>query len=157
MNPAEEIAIVWRSATFSGLTQQELYQVLQLRQQVFILEQECFYADLDDLDQRSHHIGAWRTGTLLAYLRCIPPGLSYSESALGRIVVSPAARGLSLGRELVRRGIDYNLTAWPGSGIRIGAQEYLETFYTELGFTRDSDVYDEDGIAHIKMVYKGSR
>jgi ElaA protein len=157
MKPAEEAAISWRSTPFTGLTQIELYRVLQLRQQVFILEQQCFYADLDDLDQSSHHIGAWREGTLLAYLRCLPPGLSYSESALGRIVVSPAARGLSLGRELVGRGIEYNLVTWPGKGIRIGAQEYLEAFYNELGFTRDSDTYDEDGIPHIKMLYGDSQ
>ncbi|MEP5763921.1 MAG: GNAT family N-acetyltransferase [Halieaceae bacterium] len=141
----------WRTCAFDELGAVQLYAILKLRQAVFIVEQDCIYQDLDDLDQQSIHICCSRDGDLLAYLRCLPPGLDYTESALGRIVVSPSARGLQLGRELVQRGIDCNQSRWPGSGIRIGAQAHLEGFYHSLGFTTASDVYDEDGIPHIKM------
>jgi ElaA protein len=148
------VSLDWQSYSFDQLDAGRLYTILQLRQKVFIVEQACVYNDLDGLDQDSMHLCAWHGERLLAYMRCLPPGLDYRESAMGRIVVSPDARGLKLGRELVRRGIQLNQSSWPGSGIRIGAQAYLEDFYRELGFVTDSDVYDEDGIPHIKMVLR---
>ena len=121
---------------------------------MFVLEQTCLYMDLDGLDREALHVSAWREDELLGYLRALPPGVDYPESSLGRIVVSPRARGLKLGRRLVERGIALNLATWPGSGICIGAQAYLEKFYNDLGFETASDVYDEDGIPHIKMRYR---
>ena len=144
----------WQAYSFEELDTDRLYTILQLRQQVFIVEQSCTYNDLDGRDQDSFHFCAWRGEKLYAYMRCMPPGLDYAESAMGRIVVSPQARGLTLGTELVRRGIAFNLATWPGSGIRIGAQAYLESFYIDLGFETDGDVYDEDGIPHIKMILR---
>lgn len=128
--------------------------MLQLRQAVFVVEQNCPYLDMDGLDQESLHILCWQGNDLLASQRCLPPGLSYPQSSIGRIVVSPKARGLQLGRELVQRGIDYNLKTWPNKGIRIGAQAHLQHFYASLGFVRDGDEYLEDGIAHIHMNYR---
>lgn len=149
----EDSAISWQCAEFAELAPETLYEILRLRQQVFILEQSCLYMDLDGHDRQAYHLSAWRDGELLGYLRALPPGIDYPESSLGRIVVSPDARGLNLGRQLVERGIALNLATWPGMGICIGAQAYLEQFYVELGFETISDVYDEDGIPHIKMRY----
>ena len=146
----------WQTCDFAGLNTLELYAALRLRQQVFVLEQHCLYLDLDDLDQEAIHMLCWRDGQLLAYQRCLAPGANFNESALGRIVVSALARGQDLGREIVRRGIKHNLARWPGHDIRINAQAYLEAFYAELGFVAEGDVFDEDDIPHIQMVYPRS-
>lgn len=143
----------WQTCAFAELGVDALYAALQLRSEVFVVEQDCPYQDLDGLDQESIHMLCWRGDELLATQRCLPPGLSYPESSLGRIVVSPAARGLRLGRELVQRGVDHNLARWPDSGIYIGAQAYLDRFYRSLGFVPDGEEYLEDGIAHIHMLY----
>ena len=110
--------------------------------------------DLDGLDQLAMHMLCHQDEQLLAYQRCLPPGHSYPESSLGRIVVCPAARGLQLGKELVSRGISYNLQHWPKTDIRINAQAYLRGFYTDLGFETRGDVYDEGGIPHLQMLYR---
>lgn len=146
----------WQTSDFGGLNTLELYAALRLRQQVFVLEQNCAYLDLDNLDQDAVHMMCWREGDLLAYQRCLAPGANFIESALGRIVVSAPARGQDLGRELVRRGIRHNLGRWPNNDIRINAQAYLQAFYAELGFVADGDVFDEDDIPHIQMVYPRS-
>ena len=152
-NPAAA-QLDWQCSTFDELSNAALYNILALRQQVFVIEQNCLYQDMDNLDQRSLHLSAWRGQELMAYLRALPPGCDYPESALGRIVVSQAARGMQLGRELVERGIALNLETWPGAGICIGAQSYLENFYQDLGFVTAGEPYDEDGIPHIKMYYR---
>ena len=146
----------WQTSDFGGLNTLELYAALRLRQQVFVLEQNCAYLDLDNLDQDAVHMMCWRKGALLAYQRCLAPGANFIESALGRIVVSAPARGQDLGRELVRRGIRHNLERWPNHDIRINAQAYLQAFYAELGFVAEGDVFDEDDIPHIQMVYPRS-
>jgi ElaA protein len=143
----------WQTLDFVQLGREQLYDILQLRQEVFVIEQDCVYLDLDGLDRQATHILCTQGEQLLAYQRCLPPGGSYAESSLGRIVVAPAARGLQLGRELVQRGIDYNLKQWPGSGIRINAQAYLRDFYAGLGFVPSGKEYEEDGIMHQQMVY----
>ena len=142
----------WQTTDFAGRGSDTLYTLLQLRQDVFILEQACIYRDLDDLDREATHMLCWVRDQLWAYQRCLRPGLSYPESALGRIVVHPTARGTGLGRELVARGIDYNLQQWPGTGIRINAQSYLREFYRDLGFAPVGEEYDEDGIMHQQML-----
>jgi len=131
-----------------------MYAVLRLRQQVFVVEQNCAYLDLDNLDQQATHMLCMLDGELLAYQRLLAPGLSYPESSLGRIVVCPAARGQRLGRELVRRGIEHNLLRWPGSGIRINAQAHLQDFYATEGFIAEGNEYLEDNILHRQMHYK---
>ena len=143
----------WQTTEFAELKAAELYAALQLRQEVFVVEQDCCYQDLDNLDQSAVHILCWRDSELLAYQRCLAPGTYFAESAIGRIVVSPRARGHKLGRELVKRAIDYNLQRWPGNNIRINAQAHLQGFYADLGFISAGDVFDEDGIAHIHMLY----
>lgn len=142
----------WEISAFDALSNNSLYRALQLRQEVFVVEQNCIYPELDGLDQDSIHMLCWRGTALLAYQRCLPPGLSYPESSLGRIVVAPAGRGQKLGRELVQRGIDLNTKAWPDRDIKIGAQTYLKSFYEGLGFIVVGEEYVEDGIAHIHML-----
>lgn len=146
----------WQRAEFRQLDNLELYAALRLRQEVFAVEQQSLYQDLDNLDQLAVHILAWDGDTLLAYQRCLPPGVAFTESALGRIVVSAPARGRQLGRDLVGRGIRHNLERWPGHGIRINAQSYLRQYYEQLGFTAAGEEYGLDGIPHIEMVYSGS-
>ena len=146
----------WQWSAFSELSVDQLYQVLQQRQDVFILEQSCFYQDFDGLDPGAHHLLGWRTiagqRQLAAYLRCLAPGVKYTEMSLGRVLSSKAARGSGIGRELLEQGIAHAERLHPGHRIRIGAQRYLEKFYTSFGFVTISEPYDEDGIMHIDML-----
>ena len=148
------MSLYWQNASFEELSNAQLYEAMKLRQEVFAVEQDCVYQDADGLDPQAIHIAGWDGNTLLAYQRCLPPGLQEQESTLGRIVVDPAARGRDLGRELVRRGIAHNLARWPAVDIRIHAQAHLEKFYNELGFATDSAPYQLDGIPHLEMVLK---
>ena len=147
---------LWQTCEFSGLDILQLYAALRLRQEVFAVEQNCAYLDLDNLDQGAVHMLCWHRDELVAYQRCLAPGTAWPESALGRIVVRAQSRGRQLGRELVERGIRHNLGRWPEQDIRINAQAYLREFYADLGFSADGDVFGEDGIAHIQMVYARS-
>ena len=144
----------WQTAAFADLSRQELYDLLQLRQEVFVVEQRSLYLDLDGRDQDAMHMLCRLGDKLVAYQRLLQPGLSYPESSIGRIVVRRSARGSNLGRDLVRRGIAHNRERWPDHGIRINAQAYLRDFYIDLGFTVEGDEYDEDGIPHVEMLYR---
>jgi ElaA protein len=148
--------IEWKWCSFADLSTAELYEVLAQRQQVFVLEQQCFYNDFDGLDQAAHHLLGWHsTGgrrALAAYLRCLAPGAKYTEMSLGRVLTTSAARGSGAGRELLARGIECAEREHPGHRIRIGAQAYLERFYQSFGFKTISAPYDEDGIMHIDML-----
>ena len=130
----------------------ELYAILQLRNEVFVVEQQCVFQDADDKDQCSHHIMGWQENKLVAYTRIVPPVVSYSEPAIGRVVTSPAVRGSGIGRELMERSVAALYTIYGHVTVRIGAQLQLEKFYQSLGFVRSSDIYLEDGIEHIQMV-----
>jgi ElaA protein len=148
--------IEWQWSGFADLTALALYEMLALRQHVFVLEQACLYPDIDGLDPGAHHLLGWRTvdgkRELVATLRCLAPGAKYDEMSLGRVVTSPSARGTGLGRELVAQGIACAQRLHPGRAIRIGAQAHLEAFYASFGFRTVSAPYDEDGILHIDMV-----
>ena len=140
--------LTWQLRTFGELTAAELYAIMALRQQVFVVEQKCAYMDADGLDMVSRHLwGCQPTGLIAAYLRIVPAGAKFDEVSIGRVVTSPHVRGTGLGRELMKRGI----AAVGAVPLRISAQAYLERFYCELGFARVSDVYDDDGIPHIDM------
>jgi ElaA protein len=146
----------WQWKTFSQLTGHDLYLVLAARQQVFLLEQRCFYPDMDGLDQSAHHLLGWRNiggkPQIVAYLRCLAPGAKYAEMSLGRVLTTANNRGAGLCRELVVEGIAHAERQHPGHRIRIGAQLYLERFYSGLGFQSISEPYDDDGIMHIDML-----
>jgi ElaA protein len=146
----------WQWLAFDQMRCADLYDVMAQRQQVFVLEQQCLYPDLDGFDQQAHHLMAWHMQggkrELAAYLRCIAPGVKFPEMSLGRVLTSSAARGSGIGKQLVEQGIWHAEQQHPGHRIRIGAQLYLERFYANFGFRTTSKPYDEDGIAHIDMV-----
>lgn len=148
--------IEWQWCSFHELTNVELYEVLEQRQQVFVLEQQCFYNDFDGLDIGAHHLLGWRTvdgrRELAAYLRVLAPGAKYDEMSIGRVLTTQAARGTGAGRALLARGIECAERLHPGHRIKIGAQQYLEKFYQSFGFKTISQPYDEDGIMHIDML-----
>ncbi|PIE38064.1 MAG: GNAT family N-acetyltransferase [Gammaproteobacteria bacterium] len=148
--------ILWHCDRLETLSTPRLYQILQLRAQVFVVEQDCAYLDIDGQDIHAFHLYATDAeNELLAYQRLLPPTPQNPNSHIGRVVVAPKARGQNLGKELVERGIAENLRRWPNAPIHIGAQAYLKRFYGELGFVRCGEDYDEDGIPHLPMVYKG--
>ena len=146
----------WRWQSFEQLTGTELYEVLAARQNVFLLEQQCLYRDMDGLDQDAHHLLGWRTVAgrrrLTAYLRCLPPGAKYAEMSIGRVLTTSGCRGKGIGRELLATGIAHAERQHPNQRIQISAQLYLERFYTGFGFETVSDPYDEDGIMHVDML-----
>lgn len=143
----------WTYKSFDDLSVTELYAILQLRSEVFVVEQNCVYLDIDNKDKKSGHLMAWRGDDLVAYTRLVPPGISFAEASIGRVVTSPRYRGKGIGVELMQKSIAQCLATYPTRNIKIGAQLYLQKFYTELGFVQCSAPYDEDGIPHIEMLY----
>jgi ElaA protein len=139
---------------FQELNVSQLYEVLRLRSEVFVVEQNCIFLDHDDKDQQSYHLLLFADGKLAAYSRLVPAGLSYHEVSIGRVVTSPAFRGSGLGRRVMELAIQGCEDLFNCREIRIGAQTYALPFYTSLGFISDGEVYDEDGIEHIEMVRK---
>ncbi|WP_297598168.1 GNAT family N-acetyltransferase [uncultured Cetobacterium sp.] len=136
---------------FDELSTQELYKILKTRVQVFVVEQNCPYNDLDGKDYDCTHIFMEEGDQILAYLRVLNPGVSYVESSLGRVLVTESARGKGLAKKIVQTGIDYILNELNEDSITIGAQNYLKNFYESLGFKAISEVYLEDNIPHIDM------
>ncbi len=142
----------WVLKKFDELTLNELYAILQLRNEVFAIEQNCVYPDLDNKDQPAYHLMGWSNDKLIAYTRIIPPGIAHPEPSIGRVVTSPSVRGEGIGRQLMERSIEHIYNIYGKTPVRIGAQVYLKKFYTDLGFLQDGDVYLEDGIEHVEMV-----
>jgi ElaA protein len=144
----------WEVKRFQELTVDQLYELLQLRVEVFVVEQQCAYPELDAYDRQTetrHLTGCDERGQLLAYARILPPGLKFAEANLGRFVVKREARGKGIGHELLPTALDVIQKEWPGNAVKIQAQEYLQQFYARYGFTRISNVYIEDGIPHVEM------
>ena len=144
--------ITWNIKPFSGLTTSELYAVLRLRSEVFVVEQNCVYLDPDGKDITAWHVMGWENEKLVAYTRILPPGTSYKEASIGRVVTTPAARKGGVGRMLMERSIAYTRMQYTNSPIRISAQEHLTVFYISLGFKKTSESYLEDGIPHVEML-----
>jgi ElaA protein len=142
----------WVCKGFPDLTPDELYSILQLRNAVFVVEQNCAFQDADNKDQSAWHCMGWAAGQLVAYGRILPAGVSFAEAAIGRIVTSPAVRGSGVGKELMRESIARLHELYGLVPIRIGAQFYLKEFYESFGFVQSGEVYLEDGIEHIEML-----
>jgi ElaA protein len=149
-------AFDWQWRRFADLSGDDVYDMLSLRSEVFVVEQQCVFADADGCDRASWHLlgrvveqggPPW----LGAYLRCIDPGVRYPEPSIGRVVVSGRLRDTGSGRVLMTEGIARSRTEWPGLPIVIGAQQRLEAFYGSLGFAVEGMPYDEDGILHVQM------
>ncbi len=141
---------------FQDLSLQELYDIMELRQLVFAVEQDCPYLDADGVDQPSYHLmGRNKEGKLMTYARLIPPGISYDNySAIGRVINHQDIRNKGEGKKLMELSICLILQLFPGFPIQIGAQQYLNDFYRSLGFSQIGEEYLEDGIPHIHMIYK---
>lgn len=148
-----ELQINWTQKTFGELTTSELYSILRLRTEVFVVEQNCIFQDMDNKDQGSHHLMGWVGDDLVAYVRILPAALSYIEPSIGRVVSAPSYRGKGAGKALMKEAIKRTIELHGNQPIRIGAQCYLHKFYTSLGFVPEGDVYLEDGIEHIEMIY----
>ena len=146
------IMINWVCKKFGELTPEELYKILRLRSEVFVVEQQCVYLDMDNKDYYCHHLLGWEGDQLLGYSRIVPSGISYAEFSIGRVVSSPAARGKGIGRELIQQSIQTVYNLYGRKDIRIGAQYYLREFYSSFGFVQKGDIYPEDGIEHIEML-----
>ena len=139
--------------SFSQLNTAELYQILKLRIDVFCVEQDCPYPDLDDLDQKAWHVfDVNDEGAVVAYARILPPGLSYPEDAsIGRVATAAQARAHGLGITLMEAAIGFCQSEYPDHAISISAQSYLHRFYRNLGFVSTGEYYLEDDIPHQHM------
>lgn len=138
--------------SFESLTPFELYAILQLRNEVFVVEQNCIFQDADNKDQKSIHLMYWNETELVAYCRLLPPGLVYTEMSIGRVVSSPKHRNTGAGKILIQEAIQQIHQSFGEGPIRIGAQCYLIQFYASFGFIEEGEMYLEDGIEHIEMV-----
>jgi ElaA protein len=144
----------WYLKAFAELSSEELYEILRLRSEVFVIEQNCIYQDMDRLDKESFHLCGLHDGKLAAYARILPAGLSYAEVSIGRVVVSPSFRSRNFGRELMKEAKAQCVNLFDTKRIVISAQLYLLKFYQELGFCETGEPYPEDDIPHIKMIWQ---
>lgn len=145
----------WIHKKFDELTLHELYDILQLRSEVFVVEQQCAFLDADNKDKDSYHVMGWKDHMLAAYTRLLPPKIVYEEASIGRVVTSPNARNKGIGKELMQYSISVCYSVFGKIPIKIGAQLYLKNFYESFGFRQDSAIYVEDGIDHIEMILAG--
>ena len=145
--------IQWDDLHHSQLTVAQLYALLQLRSAVFVVEQTCIYQDIDgeDLIGDNRHLLGWRDGELVAYARILKSADPLEPVVIGRVIVSPAARGEKLGYLLMEQALASCRQHWPEQGIYLGAQAHLQHFYRHFGFAPVTEVYDEDGIPHVGM------
>ena len=144
----------WRCLAFDQLSASELYAVLQLRSEVFVVEQACIFQDMDGADAQAMHLLGSLEGRLVAYARCFDAGHKFAEASIGRVATGAVVRGTGAGHTLVKQAIACLSHAWGVQTIRIGAQAHLETFYRQHGFIKAGPVYLEDGIDHIEMLRK---
>jgi ElaA protein len=144
----------WEIKKFNELTGQEVYEILKIRSEVFVIEQTCIYEDCDDKDQKSYHLFGEENGVIVAYLRILEKGISYNEISIGRVLTGKMHRGRGLGKQMILNAIDFIEKHLGEKIIRISAQQYLLKFYSDLGFIKVSEVYLEDDIPHIEMLYK---
>jgi ElaA protein len=150
--------LAWHRIPFAALTTPQLYAVLQLRSEVFVLEQKCVFQDIDGCDAQAVHVlGSMRghaNGPLLAYARCFPAGIKYPEASIGRVVAHVSMRGTGAGQRLMQEAVACVHTLWGAQPIRIGAQAHLQDFYGRLGFIPAGKPYMEDGIPHVEMLHR---
>ena len=141
---------------FYDLSTDELYAILSLRQEVFVVEQDCVYLDTDFKDQHCWHVMAWDDeGKLVAYTRLVPKGLIYDEfTSIGRVITAPSVRGSGFGKKLINASIDWIERLFGKQAVKISAQCYLIRFYESFGFEIHGEEYLEDGIPHIAMILR---
>lgn len=156
MSNATASPVQWQWVPFGALTTQQLYEVLQLRSEVFVVEQNCLFQDMDGLDDRAMHLLGTQdcdgVQVLVAYVRCFPAGVTFPQASIGRVVTRQSARNGGLGHRLMQEAIAALHTTWGTQAIRIGAQAHLKNFYLQHGFVDVNKPYLEDGIPHLEMV-----
>jgi ElaA protein len=146
--------IQYKCSKFNELAPFDLYQLLKLRCQVFIVEQACIYQDLDDKDQYANHLfGTDEQQNLLTYARIFPPGISYEECSIGRVIVAASLRGKGEGHNLMKACMHFISQTYGPTPVRISAQSHLKKFYISHGFNSTGKAYLEDGIPHVEMIY----
>ena len=153
--------VSWSWKRFDALSGDDVYDALALRSEVFVVEQRCTFLDADGCDRDAWHLlaridaqtdaSSMRSGLLVAYLRCLDPGVKYAQPSIGRVTVASSYRRTGLGRALMYEGIARTNAQWPGLDILIAAQQRLEAFYVSLGFRVQGTPYLEDGIDHVEM------
>ena len=147
--------VVWEFKAFDALTNTELYAALQLRADVFVVEQACVFQDVDGSDESAMHLLGKRGDRLVAYARCFAPGVKFAEASIGRVVCHASVRGTGLGHALMREAVLRLHRSWGMQPIRIGAQAHLLHFYEQHGFADTGRPYVEDGIDHLEMLRPG--
>jgi ElaA protein len=146
---------LYKIKRFENLTTTELYEILRVRAEVFVVEQTCIYQDLDEKDKKAYHFFVEEDRKVVAYLRVLDKGVSYPEISIGRVLVTEENRRKGLARELMEKAIDFIKKDLGENRIRISGQLYLQAFYESLGFQTVSEVYLEDDIPHVEMLYGG--
>lgn len=136
--------------SFEELTVTELYEILQMRSEVFVVEQNCVYQDIDDKDKKAYHVFLHKNGKMQAYLRVLEAGVSFKEVSIGRVLT--IQRGQGLGKQLLLEGIKVAKEKFNATQIRIEAQSYAKGFYEQVGFKQVSEEFLEDGIWHMEML-----
>lgn len=147
--------MIWHQHSFHALNLDQLYDMMKLRVDVFVVEQNCPYPELDDKDRipSTRHLFAYSVqGEMVAYARVLEPGVSYADASIGRVIVAQSVRGQGVAHELMQKAIAIATEHWPTHNIQIGAQQHLQAFYQQQGFQACSDGYLEDGIPHIDML-----
>lgn len=144
----------WKLKTFNELTVRELFDLYYLRQEVFVVEQDCPYQDADRKDLKSYHLMGYQGDVLVSYLRIVQPGVSYREVSIGRVVTKKSFRRKGTGSKLMNKGREELEKIYGLVPIRISAQKYLKTFYEALGYKPTGKEYLEDNIPHIEMLYE---
>jgi len=153
--PGAQPVLDWSWLPFHDLSAVQIYDLLALRQRVFVVEQACVFQDADGIDPQCWHgLGYLPDGRLGAYARIVPPGLTYQQPSIGRVVTAPTLRGVNVGHQLMDQAMAQAGRLFPGRAIKIGAQAHLQGFYGRFGFEPVGEIYDEDGIEHIHMVTK---
>ena len=144
----------WELKKFKELKAEEIYKILEIRNEVFIVEQQCAYQDCDGKDENAYHLYLQDNDKIIAYLRILKKGVSYDEISIGRVLVHKNYRGKGIAREMMLKAINFIESNLNEKEIKIQAQSYLVDFYKSLGFKETSNEYLEDNIPHIDMLYK---
>jgi len=144
-------AVRWKLSAFEALSLRELHDLLQLRTEVFVVEQQCVFQDIDGTDAQALHLLGLQGTELVAYARCFPAGVKFTEASIGRVITRQNVRGTGLGHALVDQAMASVGSAWGTQPIRIGAQARLKQFYARHGFVDLGLPYLEDGIDHLEM------
>lgn len=151
-NSMNKNTITWTVKPFETLSTNDLYRIVQARVEIFVIEQNTPYQDLDNTDQKALHLWAEQDGNILAYCRLFNRGIKYNEASIGRVLTTEYARGTGLGKQLISRAIQVIEKEYQTSEIRISAQDYLIKFYSDFGFQDTGKKYLEDNLPHTEMI-----